>query len=61
MASKNLIAFAEVAFSGTSLLSISENALSSVISLYPNPASDVITINNASNVELKEINVYRRR
>ncbi|MFT5435529.1 MAG: hypothetical protein ACI840_000162 [Ulvibacter sp.] len=54
----NLIAFAEVAFSGTSLLSISENALSSVISLYPNPASDVITINNASNAELKEINVY---
>jgi len=50
--------FAEIAFSGTPFLSVSENAFAASISLYPNPAGDVITINNASNTELKDINVY---
>jgi hypothetical protein len=53
------IAFAEVAFSGVPVvLSVSDFTLSDAISLYPNPATDVINIRNNSNLELEGIRIY---
>ena len=55
----NLVAFAEVAFSGTPvILGVSDTILSESISLYPNPANDVFTINNGSNIKLDGIYIY---
>jgi hypothetical protein len=57
--SPSSIAFAEVAFSGIEvILNVADPIFGDAISLYPNPTNDVITINNASNVEVKDINVY---
>jgi hypothetical protein len=54
----NLVAFAEVAFSGVETLGVTDSVLAEAISLYPNPASDIINISNNSNVELEGITVY---
>nr|WP_321237448.1 discoidin domain-containing protein [uncultured Psychroserpens sp.] len=54
----NLVAFAEVAFSGVETLGVTDSVLEESISLYPNPASDVIRINNTSNIGLEGITVY---
>ena len=54
----NLVAFAEVAFSGTEVLGVSDAIFSESIRLYPNPANEYITLDNSSNIELKGINVY---
>jgi hypothetical protein len=54
----NLVAFAEIAFSGTDQLSVNDNILAAAISLYPNPASDVFTISNTSDFALKGIQIY---
>lgn len=54
----NLVAFAEVAFSGTVVLNVSDAIFSDAISLYPNPATDVIRIQNSSNIELQGVHVY---
>ena len=52
------MAFAEVAFSGTEVLGVSDAIFSESIRLYPNPANEYITLDNSSNIELKGINVY---
>lgn len=54
----NLVAFAEIAFSGTDQLSVNDNILAAAISLYPNPASDVFTISNTSDFALERIQIY---
>ncbi|MFT5245053.1 MAG: hypothetical protein ACI8QQ_003001, partial [Psychroserpens sp.] len=54
----NLVAFAEVAFSGVSTLGVSDSVLADALRLYPNPAKDVITISNNSNIELEGIAIY---
>ena len=54
----NLVAFAEVAFSGVETLGVTDSVLAEAISLYPNPASDIINISNNLNVELENITVY---
>ncbi len=54
----NLVAFAEVAFSGTEVLGITDNDLLDAISLYPNPTRDFINIDNTSNANLKGIAIY---
>lgn len=50
--------FAEIAFSGIEVLSITDSVLADAISLYPNPANDLVTINNGSNSILDAIRVY---
>ncbi|WP_339614541.1 T9SS type A sorting domain-containing protein, partial [uncultured Winogradskyella sp.] len=53
------VGFAEVAFSGTpSALGVSDFTLSDAISLYPNPATDVIKIKNISDLKLEGIRIY---
>jgi hypothetical protein len=52
------VAFSEVAFSGVATLGITDSVLDEAISLYPNPASDVINISNNLNVELEDITIY---
>ncbi|MFK5981315.1 MAG: T9SS type A sorting domain-containing protein [Flavobacteriaceae bacterium] len=54
----NLVAFAEVAFSGIEILGTTDNNLLETISLYPNPTRDVIYIDNSSNLDLKSISIY---
>ena len=54
----NLVAFAEVAFSGVETLGVTNSVLAETISLYPNPASDVIRIKNNSNINLEGITIY---
>ena len=54
----NLVAFAEVAFSGVATLGASDSVLADALRLYPNPAKDVITISNNSNIELEGIAIY---
>ena len=54
----NLVGFAEVAFSGTEALGVTDNDLLDAISLYPNPTRDIIYIDNTSNVDLKNIAIY---
>ncbi len=53
-----LVAFAEVAFIGDPLLGVTDNILADAISVYPNPASQVISIGNNSNIELETVNIY---
>tara|TARA_R110000787_G_scaffold81036_2_gene175940 strand:- start:97040 stop:98293 length:1254 start_codon:yes stop_codon:yes gene_type:complete len=54
----NLVAFAEVAFSGVQILGTTDITLSEAISVYPNPANDLINIVNASNIQLEGIKIY---
>ena len=55
----NLVAFAEIAFSGTEvILGINDNDFSNAISLFPNPATDVVTIHNNSVVAFEGIAIY---
>lgn len=54
----NLLGFAEIAFSGTDLLSVNDTILTAAIRLYPNPATDIITISNSSKFQLDGINIY---
>ena len=53
-----LVAFAEVAFIGDPLLGVTDIILADAISVYPNPASQVISIGNNSNIELEAVNIY---
>ncbi|MFT4663045.1 MAG: hypothetical protein ACI9AT_002131 [Ulvibacter sp.] len=55
----NLVAFAEVAFSGVPApLSVTEVNLSNLIAVYPNPALDYVRINNNSTLEIEGISIY---
>jgi len=54
----NLVAFAEVAFSGTEVLGVADINFSDAISIYPNPATDIITISNNLNINIESINLY---
>lgn len=54
----NIIAFAEIAFSGTDQLNVNDNILAAAISLYPNPTNDVFAINNTSDFGLERIQIY---
>lgn len=54
-----LIAFAEVAFSGSiSDVSITDNILSDAVSVYPNPATAIINISNSSNLDINAVSVF---
>lgn len=54
----NLLALAEVAFAGTEVLSIIDNNISDAISLYPNPATDILSISNSSTTKIENISIY---
>ncbi|PKG44114.1 T9SS type A sorting domain-containing protein [Psychroflexus sp. MES1-P1E] len=56
--SPDFVGFSEIAFSGVSTLGVTDYTLSDVISLYPNPAINIITINNKSKIELEGITIY---
>jgi hypothetical protein len=56
--SPNLIAFAEVAFSGVATLGVNDNVLEQFVSVYPNPALDVVTISNGTDVMINTIEIY---
>jgi len=43
---------------GTEILSVDDNALSTLVSLYPNPANKDVTLVNASNVDLQKAEIY---
>lgn len=55
----NLVAFAEIAFSGlVDPLSANQFELSNSIDLYPNPAENSITVSNSSNFKLEGVNIF---
>jgi len=54
----NLVAFAEVAFSGVQILGVTDITLSEAISVYPNPTNDFINIVNTSEIQLEGIKIY---
>jgi hypothetical protein len=54
----NLVAFAEVAFSGVAILGVNNNVLEQTLSVYPNPATDFVTISNSADVSINSIEIY---
>jgi hypothetical protein len=55
----NLVAFAEVAFSGVEAATgLTEINLSNLFAVYPNPALDYVSINNNSKLEIDGVSIY---
>lgn len=50
--------FTNFSYGAVCALNVNEVSLQSLISLYPNPASDIVTINKASDISIDSVSIY---